>query len=603
MFDLVRTSSVPVVMCVATLTGLSPERKSALFQDFVKIAVKFKDESSELAARYRADLKRRCSKEGLSSFQFNILGEFPFSNLMWLLGTKRSNISLCFLCCVLQALKLRKIDIDWLETAENDFNVKENELLGKKHSEWLFYEATKRLKVLKKCQRKLDLLEPGVTLLNVFNIGSSKAAYNFLPFLGQHCKRSLPLFFVSDKDSTMIDKAAVTDECETAVSDLINAYVAKKFHDPRSMSFGESEKHYDLKKAFVDNDLISDHADFQKIDLSNMKDTKKILEKMVVKNMSKYVTGLPVRWVFLRSLLQASDISLITKSDIIKLAASSDAGIDGSEVEAFLTTFTSFASLLYIPSLTDVVLVDIERFTDCLDKIFKYSDSSDAHLFGFIAEKAIDHLAKVEKLDADLFKAVLKAFRFGFSIATSKVDSFEYEEVHYYMIPSMRPSEGTNGPLPHSLYLQTSTTIPGNIQVLLVNQVLEHSNCYLVPSMPINTSVIRVKYRNGKEECVDVTIIDHKDVVEFRLKEGCSTEAYETACFLIVQACDTAMNNIEYHFMVRCVNLDQCHRQNYYKGYHIMIDDSSIHCTADSSEDPAAFQKHWKNAVFKLDRD
>ena len=107
-----------------------------------------------------------------------------------------------------------------------------------------------------------------------------------------------------------------------------------------------------VKQIFTENGL---NPDFKSVDLSNMEDTKKILEKMVVGNISKNNTGLPVRWVFLCSLLQALNISLMTKNDIVKLATSSNIGIDASEVKAFLTTFTSFASLLYIPSLTEVV--------------------------------------------------------------------------------------------------------------------------------------------------------------------------------------------------------------------------------------------------------
>ena len=146
----------------------------------------------------------------------------------------------------------------------------------------------------------------------------------------------------------------------------------------------------DQRSLRLDNlkEIFKEHGfkpNFKDINLSDLNQTKKILEKMVVRNMAKYVTGLPVRWVFLCSLLQALTISLMTKSDMSKLATSCGAGIDASEVEAFLTTFTSFASLLYIPSYTDIVLLDIERFTDCLDKVFDCGHSlNKASSFGFI---------------------------------------------------------------------------------------------------------------------------------------------------------------------------------------------------------------------------
>ena len=633
LLNLVRTSSIPVVMCVATLTGLAPKRKSALFQDFVLRAVRFRDSKSKLADQYRTHLKERCSKEGLSSFNFNILGKFPFSDLIWLLATKRSGISLCFLCCLLQALELRGLLIESLDLPQNEFDIKKDELLGNKHGEWLFYEAIKRLKALKKHPEKFNLLRPGVTMLNIFNIGPSKAAYNFLPFLGRHCKRSLPLLFVSTADSIDVDKPLGPDclkECETSINHLLSSLVPRRKHlhhfvrshsqstptptelaaPPvlfmRQPSCNHSDKLENLKEVLKESGL---NSNFKEINLSNMEDTKKILEKMVVRNMSKYTTGLPVRWVFLRSLLQALNISLMTKSDIIKLAASSNVGIDSSEVEAFLTTFTSFASLLYIPSLTDVVLVDIERFTDCLDKVFKYGDSSDkAPSFGFIPEAAIDQLAEAEKLDeklnADLFKAVFKSFRFAVPVTKSKVKgaNFSIQGDYTYYVPSMRPSSATNGPASHSLYLHNTPSILGNMQVLLVRHFLKHSNCSLVPYLHINASVIRVLH--GKE-FVDVTIIDHKDIIELRPERGRSTEAYKATCLLAVQVCAAAMDDakklvedLEYHFMLRCVDSTKSDHQY---SYHRMDKSSSCDkCKAAASNNyPFAFREDWKSAVSK----
>ena len=621
LLDLVRTSSIPVVICVATLTGLAPQRKSALFQDFVLRAVRFRNSKSELADRYRTHLEESCSKEGLSSFNFNILGKFPFSDLMWLLATKRSGISLCFLCCLLQALELRGISIKYLDLPQNEFDIKKDELLGNKHGEWLFYEAIKRLKALKRHPEKLNLLRPGVTMLNIFNIGPSKAAYNFLPFLGRHCKRSLPLLFVSAADLDDVNEPLGPDclkECRTFINHLLSSLVPKRkhlHHFVRSQSTELAAPPVVMHQSSCTRSRLDSlkevleechlNSNFEEIDLSNMKNTKKILEKMVVRNMSKYTTGLPVRWVFLRSLLQALNISLITKSDIIKLATSSNVGIDGSEVEAFLTTFTSFASLLYIPSLTDVVLVDIERFTDCLDKVFSYDDSSDkAPSFGFIPEAAIDQLAKAEKLNADLFKAVFKSFRFAVPIPKSKVKgaNFSIQGDYAYYVPSMRPLPATNGPASHSLYLYYTPSILGNTQVLLVRHFLKYSNCSLVPYLHINASVIRV---NHGKEFVDVTIIDHKDIVELRPERGRSTEAYKATSLLAVQACAAAMDDakksvedLEYHFMLRCVDsTDSDHQYSYHR-----MDQSSLcdKCkAADSNNYPFAFRENWKSAVSK----
>uniref|UniRef100_A0A1X7UC76 Uncharacterized protein n=1 Tax=Amphimedon queenslandica TaxID=400682 RepID=A0A1X7UC76_AMPQE len=262
----------------------------------------------------------------------------------------------------------------------------------------------------------------------------------------------------------------------------------------------------------------------------------------------------------------------MTRSDISQLATSCGAGIDSSEVEAFLTTFTSFASLLYIPSYTDIVLLDIERFTDCLDKVFDCGQSLDkASSDGFITKGAIDKLANDEKLDPEMFKSLLKSFRFAVPVRTSRVksDSFSIEADCSYYIPSMRPTKATNSPQPHSLYLQYTSCVPGDIQVLLVRHFFKYSNCSLIPCPHINASVIRVDY--NKKKHVDVTIIDHKDIVELRLGNGRSTEACKTAFPLVIKACTAAMEDVkksvddlEYGFFLCCTESDKSTHQFIY---------------------------------------
>ena len=466
------------------------------------------------------------------------------------------------------------------------------------------------------------LLELGVTFLNVFNIGQSKAAYNFLPFLGQYCKISLPLFFACCSDCTDLCEPLgleCYEECKTSVNHLLNAYVPRRKFIKHIIVRSQSTEvpiivrqlSCDQQSLRLDNlkEIFKEHgfkANFKDINLSDMNQTKRILEKMVVRNMAKYVTGLPVRWVFLRSLLQALNISLMTKSDISKLPTSCGAGIDASEVEAFLTTFTSFASLLYIPSYTDIVLLDIERFTDCLDKVFDYGNSLDkASSFGFITEATIDKLAKDEILDPGMFKSLLKSFHFAVPVCTSKVKNMDFSIAadRSYYIPSMRPSKATNGPQFHSLYLQYTSCVPGNVQVYLVRHFLKYSNCSLVPCLYINASVIRVHHSKGKH--VDVTIIDHKDIVELRLEHGRSTEAYKTASTLVVNACTAAMEDVkksvddlEYYFLLRCTDSDESNHQFIYR----KIDSSCNRCSEveASGSYSVSLREYWKSAVSKM---
>ena len=195
MLRLIKNSSISLVGCVSTLSGPSFQKRISLMQGFMENAVKFKNGNSKLATQYYESLEHKCSKEGLSTFNFNVLGKYPYDRLMWLPTTNRSSLSLCMLSCILKVLCFKNLSMNDLKLPEdgNNDSVNDEPAYGEKHAQWIFHEAIERLKVLKDHPQKSALLMAGVAFLKVLNIGPSKGTYEFLPFLFHFCKRSFPL--------------------------------------------------------------------------------------------------------------------------------------------------------------------------------------------------------------------------------------------------------------------------------------------------------------------------------------------------------------------------------------------------------------------------
>ena len=561
MNGLIKTHYVPVVTCLATLCGPSFKERILLIREFMSNAVKFRNGKSNMAVQYHKNLEEMCSKEGLSTFKFNILGEYPFKELMWLLGTKRLSLSLCMLCCILQVLRSRKLNISDLCIPSDECKSSENGELppGEKHAQWIFHEVIKRLMTLKHHPEKLGLLMSGVAFINIVNVGPSKAAYEFLPFLRHYCKKLMPLIVqparagtnVSNLLYSLMPQVKHLSEKDDSMTNQLpgNGHLLPNNVAHSKLIFKEENCDLDVK--------------VHKVDLSMMEDTKKTLEEIVVNNMSKYRMGLPIRYVFLHSLLQTLDISLMPKNDITKLAVSCDIGMDDSEVEVFLNHFTKFASLFYVPSLTNIVIVNIEKFTDCVDKLYNGNPSEESsYEFGFISEAAIDSLAEKEKIDPEMFKVALQCFRFAVPVRKAKVQnpSFTINGKLSYYVPSMRNGKPMNGPLPSSLYLKIKPRyMPGNMQVLLVRQMLNDSKCFLIPTEHVNASIISMHFQHT---CAQVILIDHGDAIEFRLQENRSID-YIIPCSLIVRACFAAIkvarksiDHLQYDFVFRCTKQD-----------------------------------------------
>ena len=589
MLRLIKNSTISSAGCVSTLSGPSFQKRISLMQGFMKNAVKFKNSNSKLATQYYESLEHKCSKEGLSTFKFNVLGKYPYDRLMWLPTTNRSSLSLCMLSCILKVLRSRNLSMNDLKLPEDDNNdsVNDEPTYAEKHAQWIFHEAIERLKVLKDHPQKSALLMAGIAFLKVLSIGPSKGTYEFLPFLFHFCKRSFPLVFqpATSKLYSLMSCPSFEKKDDLDVDDDFDSLPCHFSPDEvPSLSHALKAKNDDVEVSTckVNKSLVS-------------KGIKEELEDAVVSNMTKYEIDLPMRYIFLYSLLQSLGGTLTRRSDITELAVSYDIGMDDDDVGMFLKTFTSFANLFYVPSLSDVVLLDIEKFVDYLDKLYASEKSSS----GCISEAAIDSLAEQEELDPDTFKEVLQGFHFAVHVAQSRVKNpnITIDGDYFYYIPSMRCSDTEIiDHYPHSLYFKTNLRfMPGSLQARLIHHVQKIFDFFLIPTPHINATTIGVRFQ---EICIEVTIIDHADAMELRPQAYHSPDNYSKAYSLLMQTCVAAMNDaknaidgLQYDFAFKCANPES-------NQYHLLDDNN--HCEGCDISDSATFKDYWRKAQIDM---
>ena len=574
---LICSDSVPVILCQATLSGFASKGRSQIFTSLFETAINVC--SHDLIEEMTLKIK----SQGLSCFHFDILGSFPFDDPMWLCGTKRSSTTLSLMSSILRLYITRKVkieDVAFDDCVSNEIN---SDDFAHKHIRWLYKEVLRNLRELKTQPGKMSYLQSGVCILNIFNVGYSKAAYEFLPFLTQHCNNLLPLVFLNiDHDLYCLQHPLKLEDMEhdnIPMNHLVRSRIKHLCHyalaghqksrqcpvivgltERQSDNF--STETQDLQK--LQKDMNIEDVTSPLLFSPDLKDIiRKQLEEETIKEV-KFFDSIPLRWIFLRSAIQVQDPLpiLMKKSDIINLVASVVV-MDNNDIEMFLKTFTSFGSLFYasdIPSLKEIVITDIERFVTCLDKVYNYQDDTSSD-HGLIEEDTITSISGLINKDLKLFVSVVTSFQLAVPIMKGKVHGEEEadDSKQKYYIPSMRRSSVIDGPLKDSLYICLEPKyIPGNLQVSLTRSFLKYSNCFLVPSKPINITVIEVRYINGKErKSVQVTLVDHGDATELRL-DGCH-ELYAETCKLSIGVCRAALENIketlpslQYHFAFCC---------------------------------------------------
>ena len=425
--------TVPVSVCLVALMGLPSSGKSEVLRKILRNAIQLKSHTVEDYMKPTTDPK------GLSLYGLCALGGEPHNQFAWSFMTKRYGAIFSILSHIIRQAVLRKTNIENIQFEDDGSPLFGDNLLDE-HLNWFKKKAEKHLKVIASQETKVGLLQGGITLANVMDIGVNKALYCLLPFILASSHKLVRLVFYSqERDGpNMTKKAELKKEdysrgqdCELLLQwrprlsyllqfATVGYQKKKRTEDITVMIPTSKQQNQSLEdSSMIPTDIehkapnlhrkISSETDapnlvkvtrdeiikqaksqnndwvFLPIDLDDnesMKISKERIEKLVAG--TKHLRfQLPLKWIFLRSIVVSikkddEPIVLISKERVDQLGKKLN--MSPENVKQFLNTFTDFGSILYIPIspiLQDYVIVDILQFSSLLSKLF-YPTSSES---------------------------------------------------------------------------------------------------------------------------------------------------------------------------------------------------------------------------------
>ena len=202
------TETVPASFCLVALMGLPSSGKSKLLHDMFSSAIQLKHNTVDHYMSPTMDEK------GLSMYRLCVLGGEPHNQFAWSFTTKRYGATFSILSHIVRQAAFYKKDLEEIVfTDEGSTPLFGNTLLDQ-HFEWLRENTEKHLKYIVKQKKNQALLQGGITLVNVMDVGVNKAVYCLLPFILANCHKLVRLILYShNRDgSNYMEKAELKEE-------------------------------------------------------------------------------------------------------------------------------------------------------------------------------------------------------------------------------------------------------------------------------------------------------------------------------------------------------------------------------------------------------
>lgn len=357
-------------------------------------------------------------------YELCVLGGPPQNKYVWSYCTRRYGVIYSFICGLVRHAYLAGIPI-------NDINfilpnTTKDELIDK-HFQWLMSTTKEYISGIKDDKEKQMLLLNGLSLVNIMDVGVNKAIYEFLPILSLFCRKSVWLnFFSLERDGMNLSDLPVVPSSSYGARKDDAVYMRQRSRLNYLLQFAalneqtvmittsktsKQTNSTEFQKEQVKMQ-ICDQAEKYKVKLNKewmhiALDDDESLEvcteeiQGIITKMQKYQKRLPLRWVFLRSLV----ISLQDQPMILhKLQILNEAkklNMEEKEVDEFLTTFSDYGSILYMPQFGNLVIVDIWKFLIYLDNHFYPSESqshaSNLQKYGIITKTAAKKILNGEE--------------------------------------------------------------------------------------------------------------------------------------------------------------------------------------------------------------
>uniref|UniRef100_A0A1X7T5V6 Uncharacterized protein n=1 Tax=Amphimedon queenslandica TaxID=400682 RepID=A0A1X7T5V6_AMPQE len=179
-WDVILHQKIPVTTCLVAFMGLPCTGKTTAIEGMFKEFIKLKEGSTFSFDDY---MKRKRNDECLSIYELCVLGGLPHDEYAWSFATNRYGAINLIICSL--ARQYPSITEAVFESAKK----KPSESFVDKHVQWLMAEVSNHLGKIKEERMKLSLIQDGISLINVMDVGVNKAIYDFLSIMLLSCKR------------------------------------------------------------------------------------------------------------------------------------------------------------------------------------------------------------------------------------------------------------------------------------------------------------------------------------------------------------------------------------------------------------------------------
>ena len=532
--------------------GLPSTGKTSVIEKVLQEFIQLKEESKWKIDQY---MDRKRNKQCLSIYELCVLGGFPHYKYVWSFATNRFGAIHSIICSL--ARQYPSIAKATFEPTE-----KGPKSLIDEHVQWLMEQVSIQLKNIKDEGDKLALIQDGISLINIMDIGVNRAIYDFLSIILFSCRKHFRLVcFSLDRDAPNLDKEPdLPHDCygETNDDKIVmrqrprvtyllhfatlgykkeedtnaahNTVMAATKEGGIDTNASEEDTLKQAKQAILEHAKQEGVDEFLKewklVNLDDINSLKRLGETLqnIIKRVEQFKVELPLRWIVLRSLVTSlnprhakqSKMIIVDKQSIIKEARHLKMG--PQEVEDFLIAFTEFGSILYMPRFDDIkhlVIVDIYEFAQLLHKLF-YPSNPEAEYAKRLLKHGIISLEDVEKVlgvHSDVvgyFMQILSSFVMVAKVKSVIIDQeAEKSGVHYYL-PSAK--NGANYTLKRvdddCAFLEVkSVNFPANFQACITQGIINEDNEDVVLVATEHCNVSRFQFQSQGKPNVQIDMI------------------------------------------------------------------------------------------------
>ena len=506
------------------ISGMNDSEKTNLIEMLLANAVTKKDKAQQQCLPVHGNPK--C----LHCYKVVIFGEETSKNVTWLPSNDISDdVSMCLMSYFANLCKIREqghaqeyprlLEFAPLPTMSENIDPQITELIRN-----LYVELLKQWDRVKTDINVRAVAPEGISLVNIFNVGSSQAGRDFLPFLNKYCQKATNIHvacYNSKRDGEELlketgnnghyqakRKQLLRQVCGIGTDQIL--ILADTNPDNAPPNWDSETLVESIRKATSIKQIEHMHASYKtmdevKSDLENKVIEKSLREQTLLYYMLLYIVRSKCAsfWMRRREIESLSKLLQFTKKDL----------------EDFLLFHAGYGSIFYahdIPSLREYIIIDIVKFVEHIDKL--YESSEETAQFGLFKSEGERRII-LEFLATLGIAAVVKSNQLVWD-GKLKLDDL----TTYYYIPTARKS----CMLPTKPTGQTQDDVPTlpKLTVPLIsvkghaNEVLQvclcklllNKQCLLIPSNKMNTTAMRF-HDLHQQGTVDIVFIDSGNTI------------------------------------------------------------------------------------------